>query len=182
MAGLIVIGIAAVWLFIAFNIARLASKSSPARVSGIVGFTAFVSAAVLPFADEIIGRRQFQSLCASEALVWVDPNAAKVVAARDASRFNERTGFVFPVSEQVSEYVDAATGEPFLRVKAFHTPGGFVMRAGLNMGNSTACWPERWSEPYRTLQLDELLKRGKSSMPNSSFESRRPAGAAQLQR
>lgn len=163
MAGLIVIGIAAVWLFISAEIARRASSWCPVRqASGIVGVVAFVCAVALPFADEIIGRWQFQRVCSSEAVVWVHPNAAKVVAARDMSASKDLAGFVIPVREQVSEYVDSITGEPFLRVKAFHTPGGFIMRAGLNMGSSTSCWPERWSEPYRTLQLDELLKRGKT--------------------
>ncbi len=163
MVGLLVLGIAAVWLFVAAWIARRASNWFPLRTaSGVVGSIAFVCAAALHFADEVIGRWQFQRLCASEAVVWVHPNAAKVIAARDASRSQDLVGFVFPIQEQVSEYVDSVTGEPFLRVKAFHTPGGFIMRAGLNMGSSTACWPERWTEPYRTLRLDELLKRGKT--------------------
>jgi hypothetical protein len=163
MIGLGVLSIAAVWLFVAAKIARRASNWFPLRqASGVVGTVAFVCVAALPFTDEIIGRWQFQRLCASDAVVWVHPNAAKVIAARKASTSRNIAGFVFPIHEQVSEYVDSVSGEPFLRVRAFHTPGGFIMRAGLNMGSSTACWPERWTEPYRTLRLDELLKRGET--------------------
>jgi hypothetical protein len=164
MAGLIVLGIAAIWVFIAIKIARGVSGRFPLRpvVSSIVSVIAFICVAALPFVDEIIGRWQFRQLCSKEAVVWVHPNAAKVVAARNASTSKDLDGFVFPIHEQISEYVDSSTGEPFLRVRAFHTPGGFIMRAGLNMGSSTACWPERWTEPYRALQLDELLKRGKT--------------------
>src|SRR5262249_6166808 len=120
------------------------------------------AALALPFVDEIIGSWQFHRLCASEAVVWVGLNATKVAEAKDVSASKELSGFLIPIREQVAEYADASTGEPFLRVTAFHTPGGFIMRAGLNMGSSRSCWPERWSEPYRTLRLDELLKRGKT--------------------
>ena len=163
MAGLLVLGIAAIWLVFAARIARLvATAFRTPWVSGIAGVTAFAVAAILPFADEIVGRWQFQRLCASEATVWVHPNAANVEAALATPSSRDLDSFVFPIQEQVSEYVESATREPFLRVRAFHTPGGFVMRSGLNMGSTTSCWPDRWSEPYKTLKLDELLKRGKT--------------------
>jgi hypothetical protein len=162
MAGLIVLGVATAWLLIAAKAAHLVASWFPLRpISGVAGVLTFVIAATVPFADEIIGRWQFQRLCTSEAVVWVHPNAGHVIAARDASTSKDLTGFAFPVRAQISEYIDSITGEPFLRVNAFHTPGGFIMRAGLNMGGSTSCWPEHWTEPYRTLKLEELLQRGK---------------------
>jgi hypothetical protein len=72
----------------------------------------------------------------------------------------ERDGLVFPVKEQVLEYVDVETGQPFFRRHSFLTPGGFVMRAGLNMGNSTSCMPEDALEISKNLKLNELLRRG----------------------
>ena len=163
MAGLLVRGIATIWLLLAAKFGRwTANVFRTSSVSAVAGVAAFAAAVILPFVDEILGRYQFQSLCAAEATVWVHPNAASVLAAKAKPSLKDLQGFAFPIQEQMSEYVDLATGEPFLRVRAFHTPGGFVMRSGLNMGHSTACWPDRWSEPYKTLKLDELVKRGKT--------------------
>jgi hypothetical protein len=163
MAGLIVIGITALWLFFAAKIARRISNWCPMRrVSGSLGLIVFLFVAALPFADELVGRWQFQNLCKSHAVIWVHPDASKVTAARDNPRSTDLAGFAIPIQEQAVEYIDSSSGDPFFRYKAFHTPGGFIMRAGLNMGNSTSCWPERLSEPYRTLKIDELLKRGKT--------------------
>jgi hypothetical protein len=163
MAGLLVLGIAVMWLLFAAKMGRVAAGAFPRHwMSSFFGLAAFATIAVLPFADEIVGEWQFRRLCTSEAVVWVHPNATNVIAARATPATRDLGGFVFPIREQVSEYVEATTGEPFLRVKALHTPGGFIMRAGLNMGSSRSCWPARWSEHYRDLKLDELLKRGKT--------------------
>ena len=163
MAGLLVLGAAAIWLLFAVRFGRwTASVFRTSSVSAVAGVVAFAGVVILPFTDEILGRYQFRRVCAAEATVWVRPNAAAVLAAKARPSLKDLQGFAFPIQEQVSEYVDLATGEPFLRVRAFHTPGGFVMRSGLNMGSSTSCWPDRWSEPYKTLKLDELLKRGKT--------------------
>lgn len=162
MAGLIVIGIAVIWLVLAAKIASLvAARFQMLWAAILAGVATFLILAIVPFADEIVGRWQFKRLCASEAKVWVHPDAQKVLAAQDRSSFRERDGFIFPVREQIEEFVDIATDQPFLKVSAFHTPGGLLMRTGLNMGSSTSCWPDRWSEPYKALKLDDLLKRGK---------------------
>ncbi len=162
MIGLIVLAVAAAWLVVAARLARyVASKFQLPGLSAFVGVVAFLAFAVLPFADEILGRWQFQRLCASEAVVWVSPNAGAVVAAEDVGTFSERKEFIFPVRQQWAKYADLASGEVFYSVKAFHTPGGFLMRAGLGLGNSTSCWPERWTSKDVGLNIDELLKRGK---------------------
>ena len=162
MIGLIVLAVAAAWLVVAVRLARyMASKCQSPALSSIVGVLAFLVFALLPFTDEILGRWQFQRLCASEAVVWVSPNAGKVSAAEDVGTFSEREGFIFPVRQQWVKYADLANGEVFYSVKAFHTPGGFLMRAGLGLGNSTSCWPERWASKDVGLNIDELLKRGK---------------------
>lgn len=161
MAGLIVLFVAAVWIAIAVFVARAAANRCRAPALGFVVFvSAFLAIAVLPFADELVGRWQFKQLCDQEAKVWVAPNATAVQAAKKASLMKDVPGRIFPISAQVSEYVDATTGEPFLRITAFHTSGGLVMRAGLNMGSSSSCWPPRWEESHKTLQIDELLERG----------------------
>lgn len=162
MAGLIVLALAGAWLWLAVVLGKRASsrvRSPLLALIALIGAAATI--AVLPFADEIVGQWQFNRLCESEGKVLVSPNAAQVLAARDVSTFTERDGFIFPVRQQWVKYADASTGEVFYSVKAFHTPGGLIMRAGLNMGSSRSCWPERWSSKERGLDLDAMVKRGK---------------------
>ena len=112
MIGLIVLAIAAAWLFVCAKIARSVARALKQPIlSFAVGLAIFSVLAVAPFLDEIIGRREFKQLCASEAKVWVSSNASKVVAARDVGSFSSREGFFFPIQEQSVKYTDAETGE-----------------------------------------------------------------------
>jgi hypothetical protein len=162
MIGLIVIALAAGWLYVSAKLAvfvvRMSKVSSTLRPVAIA--VAFGLFAMFPFLDELVGRWQFHHLCSSEAVVWVSPNAGKVVAAKSVGSTSRRSGFLIPVQEQAVRYADATTGEVFYTVKAFHTPGGTVMRAGLGLGNLTSCWPEKWGSKNFGLNIDELLKRG----------------------
>src|SRR6266478_4698688 len=147
MIGLLVLGAAVVWLiaagFITRFVVRLSWFKRAPVLSEIVIYPFIVAA---PFLDEVIGRWQFRQLCNAEAKVYVAPNAKDVVAARPGRNgTSARSGFLFPVTEQAVSYFDARTGETFYSFKAFHTPGGFVMRSGLNLGHSTSCWPEKWT-------------------------------------
>ncbi|MBX3627996.1 MAG: hypothetical protein KF892_23510 [Rhizobacter sp.] len=163
MIGLLVLGIAALWLTLAAKMARATAARVKARLAaGLVGFAVFSIVSVAPFADEIIGRWQFHQLCEAKASVWVHPNAANVAAARSGTSSKEIKGLVFPVQERIIEYFDLATGDAFLRLNSFHTPGGLIMRAGLNMGGTSSCRAENWGEPYKKLPLDELIRRGKA--------------------
>jgi len=162
MTGLVVLLLGLLWLFACWKIARfVAVKVRQPVASSIVGVVAFGLLVPLPFVDEIVGRLQFQRLCEAEALIWVSPEAEKVLAAKSSIMFSERKSLLFPVSEQSVSYSDASTGQAFYRTKSFHTPGGVVMRAGLNMGSSTTCWPPNQNETNARLHLNELLKRGK---------------------
>jgi hypothetical protein len=154
--GLIVLTIFVGWLVLAAFLVRAIARLTPAPV--LVGIAIFPATVMLPFVDELVGRWQFSRLCNAEAKVYVAPNAYEVFAARrDVDRMTGRGGLVIPVTEQAFSYVDARTGATFYSVKAFHTPGGFVMRAGLNMGGSTSCWPSRWSSAENGLNIDEKL-------------------------
>jgi len=161
--GLIVLAIGAAWLFVAWKVANfLASACKRPAVAFPVGVFSFAFLVILPFLDEIIGRWQFKRLCAAEAVVWVSPNAQSVVAAKDIGGFSERGGLLFPVGQQAIRYADTSSGEVFYSVTAFHTPGGILMRAGLGLGNSTSCWPKKWTSKDVGIDIDLLLKRGKS--------------------
>ena len=162
MIGLIVLALAATWLYVSARSARyVALRCKPASLSVFVGGAIFVALALLPFLDEIIGRWQFQRLCVSEAIAWVSPTASKVARARSDQSFLPREGYVFPIQEQAVAYKDSASGDIFYTVKGFHTPGGLLMRAGLGLGTSTSCWPKTADDTNANLKLNELLKRGK---------------------
>jgi hypothetical protein len=159
MIGLIVLGLGAAWLLLCVKLARrIAALCNSKSAAVLVGATAFTTLALLPFLDEIIGRWQFRELCRTEAVVWVSSSASKVSAARNIGGFSERKGFLFPIKEQAITYVDASTGEAFYTIKAFHTPGGFLMRQGLGLGNSSACWPPRWTSGEVGIDIEKLLK------------------------
>jgi hypothetical protein len=162
MAGLLVLALAGAWLWLAVVVGKRASSLTGSTVLAPIVFVIVTGGiAILPFVDQLVGQWQFERLCQSEGKVWVSPSATRVIAARDVSSFSEREGFVFPVSEQWVKYADVATGEVFYSVKAFHTPGGFVMRAGLNMGSSKACWPPKRTSKEHGLDLDAMINRGR---------------------
>ncbi len=161
MIGLIVLAIGGAWLLISMASARfLASKFKPPLVAALVAVLSFVAIATLPFADEIVGRRQFANLCKKEAVVWMAPNSATVTAAKNVGGFSERAGLVFPVQQQSIRYTNLSNGEVFYSVTAFHTPGGVLMRAGLGLGHSRSCWPERWGGRALGIDIDAMVKRG----------------------
>ena len=161
MTGLVVLALAAAWLFVSARVARYVARTiRRPYVSFISGVFTFFALAILPFVDEIVGRWQFQRLCAQEAAVWASPDAARVIAAKQRIGFSDRKGLIFPVREQTSAYIDSATGKVFYSVTSFHTPGGFLMRGGLGMGNSKSCWPETRSEKEFGLDIDAMLRRG----------------------
>jgi hypothetical protein len=164
MAGLIVLGLAVGWLFVSGSIAGgIARAVAPEKIGGLVAVLLYPLVLALPFADEAVGRWQFNRLCTREAKVWIAPAADQVKAARRTGPdFVDRQGFFIPVKEQPIVYVDAATGKPLYTVRAFHTPGGIIMRAGLNMGSSSACWPPKWSYRENGIDMDKLLKQGQA--------------------
>jgi hypothetical protein len=162
MIGLIVLFLGGAWLLASMKIASfIASRCKRPLVTALVAVLSFASFAVLPFLDEIVGRWQFAHLCKTEAVVWVGPNADTVVAAKNVGSFSERTGLLFPIQQQSVRYADLSNGQVFYSVNAFHTPGGVLMRAGLGLGHSTSCWPERWAGSERGIDTNAMMKRGK---------------------
>lgn len=161
MIGLLFLGALVLWALISVRLGSaiqgwLRIKWHPVGVGFLFALIVFVA----PWADEIIGRWQFAQLCKTEAVVWVGPKAEAVVAAKDVGSFSERTGLLFPVRQQSVRLADLSNGQVFYTVTAFHTPGGVLMRAGLGLGNSTSCWPERWTGSERGIDTNAMMKRG----------------------
>ena len=158
MIGIITLIFFCSWFWIAHKITKLITKKS-----GFPFVVIYLMILALPFADEIVGRAQFQILCDNEAKVWVSPTANEVTAAKKLEKgITTLSGYAFRIREQSVTYIDANTGEEFYKFKAFHTPGGWIMRSGLNLGHSTSCWPSKWSSRENGIDIDLLLKNGKN--------------------
>jgi hypothetical protein len=100
---------------------------------------------LLPFADEIVGRIQFAQEC-KRAEHYAVTDAIKT--ARTA-RFNDDLAFrehlhntAIPIEKATEVLVDTANGARLLSVSSLFTYGGWIMRAGLNMGTFSSCHPE----------------------------------------
>ena len=159
MIGLTVLLIAVFWFWLARKISSSLVKESKNKVSHRIASIFLYSLVVItPFGDEILGRIQFNHLCNTEAKAWVSPNVNEITSAREGiNKLGPREGLIFPVTEQAFTYVDSKTGITFYSVKAFHTPGGWIMRHGLGLGNSSSCWPEHWASQDFGFNLDSML-------------------------
>lgn len=114
-----------------------------------------------PFMDEIVGRRQFETLCEERAVVWVAPNAEKVTAARKAAtKHEDLSGYWIPIRSRKFEYLDAASGVPFMGYEAFSTKGGRIARIAL-LGGEHSCSPPA-PNALNHLNIDKLLEQGKT--------------------
>lgn len=166
MIGLTALAVLGFWVFIVLKISKILTKFIKAeKIKKFAVPLVFMLVFCAPVSDEIVGRLQFYRLCATEAKVWVAPNASEIVAARRKdTAMIQRSGFVFPIREQSGIYLDVETGKPFYTFKAFHTPGGFLMRNGLGLGNSSSCWPEKWSSQANNIDIDAMIKRGKGDI------------------
>ena len=113
-----------------------------------------------PFLDEIVGMKQFRTLCEERSVVQVSPGAEKVKRARDSERTTtELKGYWISIRSQPVEYIDSDSGSVFLKYEILHTKGGRI--AGMTlMGGQHSCSPPDRSVLKR-LDIDRLLQQGK---------------------
>lgn len=165
MIFLMVLAGIGVWLTAAIMISkRIPRWLGVAKHTKLVSVLLFPVVLATPIADELIGRWQFYRLCDREAKVTLSPDWEKVKRARERDiPIVTLNGYLIRVLSQRVEYFDIDTGKNFLTNQAFHADGGFLAyRMGLRLGASTACWPKDDNQIYDQVNLDELIKRGKS--------------------
>jgi hypothetical protein len=164
MIGLIVLALLIFWLLVSFAISRFIVRAIQIKKGRFILWVFIYSLVVIiPFLDEIIGRYQFKSLCNNKAITWVSPNIGEIEAAHDGdSDISFIRGFIIPIREQKEITLDAYTGEVIHQFSAFHTKGGWIMRAGLGLGHSTSCWPKDWRSRDHGFDLNKLMEKGKS--------------------
>jgi hypothetical protein len=154
-----------VWLIAAIILSnRIPRWLGISKHRTVISVLLFPFVLVIPVADELIGRWQFNRLCEREAVVTVGPDWERVKKARaDYLNRTEIGNSMIPIYLEVSQYVDVETKKVFLTIPHLYTYGGFLFgHLGLGLGGSTSCWPENWIQITNKLNTDQLLKQGKT--------------------
>ncbi len=163
MIALLFYGVIALWALVAIYLGCKFPRWFKLKQAWALLFTPLVFFA--PVVDEVIGRWQFKQLCEKEAVIWLSPNWKSVEAVRDASPelFSEAEWTVISIKIQHEKLVDAKTGQAFMLYSALHTKGGFVLnKMGAGLGNTRSCWPKNRDEVSKMIEIDKLIKNGKS--------------------
>lgn len=162
MIGLMFLAGIAVWLVVVSYLSKwMIGLLQPKWRKAPVRALFFVVLLILPMADEIIGRWQFNRLCEREAVIWLSQDWRNVKRAIRSSHPREEVSEgVIRIYKTVIEYIDKDTGIVFLRSTGHSTYGGFLFdRLGLGLGKSTLCHPNSRAIDEQ-VNLFELLKQG----------------------
>ena len=164
MIGLMFLAGIGLWLAVAI----LLSKKIPIWL-GVTKYRYAISVSVFPvlfltpFADEMIGRWQFNRLCEREAVVTLSPDWEKVKRAIQKPDFRREVhGYLIPLHAWSGDIIDADTRQVFMTSQSLFTDGGFLRRHlyGSN-GQATSCHPRGMQAIQKQVNLFELLKQGK---------------------
>jgi hypothetical protein len=139
MIGLLFLITVAAWLsaciWLAYKMGHLFSKRSwhrPATLVILLGLLA------IPFVDEVIGQRQFESLCRAHGIESADVSKAR--GRKVKVEYGQRApiaGTIVPIKVEEVVFRDADTGEALIRHKNYVAGGGWVMRyTWLSLGKS----------------------------------------------
>lgn len=151
MTGILLIGVVVAWLFAVFTFTRWTTRRFDSGVSKTVAaMVVFPALLVAPVADELIGMRQFESLCKKYAVVEIDHQHAmnrRVVATlRGTDQFAK--GTAVPIRIDPYAYRDAETNQVLVTYHTLHARGGWLIRTlGISETDSpllfrSGCAPE----------------------------------------
>ncbi len=165
MIGLMFLAGIAVWLVVVSYLSKwILDLLDPKWRKAPVRALFFVVLLILPMADEIIGRWQFNRLCERESVIYLSDDWQKVKRAKNVSldQSLELAGYATRIQESELRYQDADTGKIFLRYKSFRNYGGLLMdKIGLRLsGEPTSCWPINDSQVRKEINLQKLLDQG----------------------
>ena len=160
MIGLLFLGAAILWLLAVYHVAKSAPRWL--HVKRHVRLTRAVVAIALlvgPFLDQIVGMRQFDTLCKERAVVTVTPEARQVKRAKELPlRRFELSGYWVPIVVWQATYLDADSGKEFAHFEVLHTKGGRVARLML-LGGDYSCSPPS-PNALNEIDIDRLVKEG----------------------
>lgn len=140
MIGLTIVVLILLYGVLAWKIASLLGRQASAGSSRPVTLIAFVLLLLLPFVDEIVGRLQFQHECKKIQGYSITEAIKTSRMARYAEGAPDMMLPAFmPITRRSANVVDAQSGAVLMSYQTISTPGGWLMRAGLNMGDVSFC-------------------------------------------
>lgn len=138
MIGLLFLATVAAWLWASFwlsmKVGRLIAKPALSSTATILILAASLC---LPFADEVIGKYQFEALCKAKGIESADVSKAR--GKKVKVEYGERRllgGTTMPIKESDVLFKDADSGEVLIHHKNYYALGGWLMRyTWLSMGS-----------------------------------------------
>jgi hypothetical protein len=166
MTGILLLFVVALWIVVAYVIARLiASKVPPGRWKVLVRVGAFLIVFLLPLADEIVGIFQFQHLCQQHSSIRVDRAKAAGKTVHLASTPNEEVkGTWVKIVLQPVRFLEATGGEPVMSYSGLNAYGGWLIRTlGISEGNKPllfrgSCWPPDTDRLMKELNIKVIRR------------------------
>lgn len=135
MTGILLIFVVALWLVIAFFVAKLIAILLPKRGwAYLLRVILFLGLIPLPLIDEIVGQSQFEKLCSENSTIQVDraKAAGKTVYLADLPDVEVKGTWVRIVLKPW-RYVDTTTGEIVVSYNTLQAVGGrFVHVLGIS--------------------------------------------------
>ena len=165
MTGILLIGVAGLWLWFAIwfgrKVGSLLSKK-PWRVVAQFGIIALLLP--LPLVDEIVGGWQFARLCKQHDTIQVDRDKVRGTTIYFVPTESiELKDTWIPVRHQVWPHIDKTTGAIAMKYDSFHATGGWLIRAlRISEGNAPllfrdSCYPtENPVELMKSLNVTTL--------------------------
>lgn len=133
MIGLVFWALLGLWLWVAFKLSRwVAARAAPVRWRTPVTALAFVALHVLLLADEIVAGFQFRALCAKNAVLVLNVDAAslKGKTIRSAADPSNKDVAGTPVRIYYSHfsYRDVENDKELLNYTEYYAEGGWLIR------------------------------------------------------
>ncbi len=141
MIGLTALAILVVYILSVRKLTRFIARLAGFDESAVKVLILFFAFLLLPFVDEIVGRVQFKQECKKVQGYKVSDAIKGAMKLRyDYSpRADEKLRTFIPITKGTERVIDVASGAVVLQFEALRTPGGWLMRSGLNLGNSSYC-------------------------------------------
>lgn len=139
MSGLLLIGVAILWLWLALFIARWAVKEIKAPLLQLAIATGiFTGLLIAPLGDEIVGKYQFKSLCHKNGRQQIDfQRIAGRKVLLSTGEYKDVSGTILETSAARERLLDPKSMEPLVTYLDYRSKGGWLIRAlGISQTNA----------------------------------------------
>jgi hypothetical protein len=129
MVGLTILAVLLFWIVLSLGITWLIMKKLPLkRFKFIAALPLFVIVFLIPVADELLARPQFEALCRKGNVIRIDAQKIKGKTVRlEIQPFNQEIeGAIIPILHSHYSYRDVATDEEFAWYDVYEARGGLM--------------------------------------------------------